>query len=100
MIRSELKSALLEGNSTLNAKDVDAIVSVFFDEIIDRLSKGGRVELRGFGTFTTRPQQARTGRNPKTGVSVEVEAFRRPLFRAGRDLQILLNAASSSPLKR
>jgi integration host factor subunit beta len=90
----------MRGNIALSAKDIDAIVSVFFDKIIERLSEGGRVELRGFGTFTTRPQQARIGKNPRTGVPVMVEASRRPHFRSSKDLQILLNTASSSPLKR
>lgn len=94
MTRSELKSALLQGNRTLSGRDVEAIVSIFFDEIRDRLAEGGRVELRGFGTFTTRAQQPRTGKNPKTGVPVQVEASRKPHFRPARGLQTLVNTAA------
>lgn len=95
MTRSELKSALLQGNRTLTGRDVESIVSIFFEEIRDRLAEGGRVELRGFGTFTTRAQQARIGKNPKTGVPVQVEAFRKPHFRPARGLQTLVNTAAS-----
>lgn len=95
MTRSELKSALLQGNVTLSAKDVDAIVSVFFEEIINRLINGGRIEIRGFGTFTARAQQPRLGKNPRTGVPVQVEASSKPHFRPARSLHILLNTAAS-----
>ena len=74
MIRSELIQKLAEENPNLNLQEVERIVDLFFKEIVDRLSSGGRVELRGFGAFTTRARDARTGRNPRTGEQVPVDA--------------------------
>ena len=62
MIRSELVSKLADENPGLTLRDIENIVSCFFDEIIDQLADGGRVELRGFGTFTTRARDGQIGR--------------------------------------
>ena len=72
MIRSELLQALSSDNPDLRPEEVEQVVDIFFDEISARLAEGGRVELRGFGTFSTRKRDARTGRNPRTGDPVEV----------------------------
>ena len=73
MIRSELLHELHKDNPELRAEEVEQVVDVFFDEIAERLAEGGRVELRGFGAFSTREREARTGRNPRTGETVEVD---------------------------
>lgn len=91
MIRSELVQLLMRDNPDLSARDVERIVTVFFDEISQRLSADGRVELRGFGAFSTRARDARTGRNPRTGESVEVEAKRVPYFKPGKEMRARLN---------
>lgn len=91
MIRSELVQLLMRDNPDLSARDVERIVSVFFDEITQRLSADGRVELRGFGAFSTRARDARTGRNPRTGEAVEVEAKRVPYFKPGKEMRLRLN---------
>jgi integration host factor subunit beta len=91
MIRSELVQLLMRDNPDLSARDVERIVTVFFDEITSRLSANGRVELRGFGAFSTRARDARTGRNPRTGEAVEVEAKRVPYFKPGKEMRIRLN---------
>ena len=67
---------------------------VFFDEITNRLVDGGRVELRGFGAFSTRSREARQGRNPRTGESVEVEEKWVPFFKTGKLLRDRLNGNS------
>lgn len=72
-------------------REIDHIVSVFFDQIIDQLAKGGRVELRGFGAFSTRARDERMGRNPRTGEPVEIEAKRVPYFKAGKQMGRILN---------
>ncbi len=92
MIRSELLQALHKDNPELRAEEVEQIVDIFFDEIAQRLSEGGRVELRGFGAFSTREREARMGRNPRTGDAVEVDAKRVPYFKAGKDMRRRLNA--------
>lgn len=94
MIRSELLSQLAKDNPELRAEDVEQVVTIFFDEISQRLSEGGRVELRGFGAFSTRERDARQGRNPRTGEKVEVEAKRVPYFRPGKDMRRVLNEES------
>jgi integration host factor subunit beta len=91
MIRSELVTSLSESNPDLTTQDVERIVSLVFDSIVERLADGGRVELRGFGTFSTRARAARQGRNPRTGDAVEVEAKRVPYFKPGKDMRTRLN---------
>ncbi|WP_176591182.1 integration host factor subunit beta [Sphingobium sp. EM0848] len=91
MIRSELIQKLAEENPNLNLQEVERIVDLFFKEIVDRLSNGGRVELRGFGAFTTRARDARTGRNPRTGEQVPVDAKRVPYFKPGKEMRERLN---------
>ncbi|WP_010164040.1 MULTISPECIES: integration host factor subunit beta [unclassified Sphingomonas] len=93
MIRSELVEMLASENPDLSARDVEALVTTFFDEISKRLALGGRVELRGFGAFSTRPRDARTGRNPRTGELVAVEAKRVPYFKPGKEMRVRLNVA-------
>ena len=58
MIRSELLNALAKDNPGLKAEEVEQVVDIFFDEIGQRLAEGGRVELRGFGAFSTRERDA------------------------------------------
>lgn len=91
MIRSELLSVLAKDNADLRAEDVEQVVDIFFDEISQRLAEGGRVELRGFGAFSTRARDARQGRNPRTGEAVQVEAKRVPYFRPGKEMRRVLN---------
>ncbi|NLS25800.1 Integration host factor subunit beta [Sphingomonas sp. S2M10] len=91
MIRSELVQLLVQENPGLSIREVEKIVSIFFDEIVGRLSEDGRVELRGFGAFSTRARDARVGRNPRTGESVEVDAKRVPYFKPGKEMRIRLN---------
>ncbi len=91
MIRSELLAALQKDNPDLRTEEVEQVVDIFFDEITQRLAEGGRVELRGFGAFSTRDREARVGRNPRTGESVEVPSKRVPYFKAGKDMRRRLN---------
>ncbi len=91
MIRSELIDRLVARNPGLASRDVEGIVDSFFEEILSQLSRGGRVELRGFGTFSTRDRDARTGRNPRTGAAVEIDAKRVPHFKPGKDMRARLN---------
>lgn len=91
MIRSELLQELHKDNPDLRAEEVEQVVDIFFDEIAQRLAEGGRVELRGFGAFSTRERDARIGRNPRTGEAVEVPAKRVPYFKAGKEIRERLN---------
>ena len=87
MIRSELLQELHKDNPDLRVEEIEQVVDVFFDEIAQRLAEGGRVELRGFGAFSTRDREARVGRNPRTGEAVEVPAKRVPYFKAGKEIR-------------
>ncbi len=91
MIRSELLQALHKDNPELRAEEIEQVVDIFFDEISQRLAEGGRVELRGFGAFSTREREARQGRNPRTGEAVSVPAKRVPYFKAGKEMRRRLN---------
>jgi integration host factor subunit beta len=91
MIRSELVAFLSEANPGLSARELDLIVNVFFDAITARLAAGGRVELRGFGAFSTRARDGRTGRNPRTGASVTIQPKRVPYFKPGKEIRERLN---------
>ena len=91
MIRSELLQALAKDNPELRQEEVEQVLDIFFDEITERLAEGGRVELRGFGTFSTREREARTGRNPRTGEAVDVPAKRVPYFKPGKEMRERLN---------
>ena len=82
MIRSELVQKLCSDFPDLTQREVESVVSAIFDSITEQLAKGGRVELRGFGAFSTRKRDARLGRNPRTGESVEVERQARALLQA------------------
>lgn len=92
MIRSELIQRLAEENKDLTLMEVERIVELFFSEITEQLAKGGRVELRGFGAFTTRARDARTGRNPRTGEAVSIKAKKVPFFKPGKEIRERLNA--------
>jgi integration host factor subunit beta len=92
MIRSELVSAIARENPGLRAEEVEKIVSTFFDEIGQKLASGGRVELRGFGAFSTRARDPRKGRNPRTGDTVSVPGKRVPYFKPGKEMRARLNA--------
>lgn len=96
MVRSDLARLLADDNPDFAPSDAKGIIAIFFNEISGRLSAGGRVELRGFGTFSTRPHDPRTGRNPRTGVVVEVAAKRVPHFKPGKEMRDQLNTPAGT----
>jgi integration host factor subunit beta len=91
MTRCELISRLAKANPELLRASIERLVSLFFATIADRLIDGGRVELRGFGSFSTKARRARIGRDPRSGQSVEVLAKRVPAFRPAREMNKILN---------
>lgn len=92
MIKSQLIQKLADENPHLYQRDVERIVSSVFEEITDALAQGDRVELRGFGAFSVKHRDARVGRNPRTGESVEVPQKRVPFFKTGKDLRDRMNS--------
>lgn len=91
MIRSELIQIVADENPHLYQRDVERIVNTIFEEIISAMARGDRVELRGFGAFSVKRRDARTGRNPRTGESVVVDEKHVPFFKAGKLLRDRLN---------
>lgn len=91
MIRSELIQKLADENPHLFQRDVERIVNTFFEEIIEAMARGERVELRGFGAFSVKNRHARLGRNPRTGEAVEVDEKAVPFFKTGKLLRDRLN---------
>lgn len=91
MTKSELIAELAAANPHLLGRDVEVIVGTIFDEITAALARGDRVELRGFGAFTVKRRDARTGRNPRTGAAVPVEEKIVPFFKAGKELRERVN---------
>lgn len=91
MTKSQLIQRLAEENPHLYMRDIENIVDTIFERISQALIDGDRVELRGFGAFSIKERDARTGRNPRTGETVEVEAKRLPFFKTGKALRERLN---------
>ena len=91
MTKSQLIQKMAELNPHLYQRDVERIVSTIFDEISEALAQGNRVELRGFGAFSVKHRDARRGRNPRTGESVQVEKKAVPFFKTGKKLREMLN---------
>ncbi|MDA0241482.1 MAG: integration host factor subunit beta [Proteobacteria bacterium] len=91
MTKSELITRIAELNPHLYQRDVERIVSTIFEEISAALSRGDRVELRGFGAFSIKSRDSRVGRNPRTGEAVEVVSKTVPFFKTGKQLRELIN---------
>jgi integration host factor subunit beta len=91
MIKSELVQKIAEANPHLYQRDVEHIVDAMLDEITTALARGDRVELRGFGAFSTKSRPARLGRNPRTGAQVKVAEKVVPYFKTGKEMRERLN---------
>lgn len=91
MIKSELIERLCKENPHLALRDVERVVHCIFEAMTTALERGGRVELRGFGSFSVRSRSSRVGRNPRTGAAVHVPAKAAPFFKSGKELRERLN---------
>lgn len=91
MIKSELIQQLADSHPTLTHNEAGRVVDIIFEEIIHALETGGRVEIRGFGTFTSRARRGRLGRNPRTGEDVMVTPKHVPFYKVGKGLLDRLN---------
>jgi integration host factor subunit beta len=91
MLKSDLVRHIQAQNPHLYLQHVEKIVDAIFDEIIASMARGKRVELRGFGAFSVKIHQARTGRNPRTGALVPVPKRTHPQFKMGKEMKERLN---------
>jgi len=87
MQRSELVNTLVEKQPHLRHQDVEMSVKAMLEQMSQALASGGRIEIRGFGSFSLNYHPARIGRNPKTGDSVAISGKYVPHFKPGRDLR-------------
>jgi len=93
MTKSQLIELVAQNKPGLPRKTVEAAVNAVFEELVEALKRGERIEIRGFGNFTVRKYKAYTGRNPKTGEAVKVAPKSMPFFKVGKDLRERINDA-------
>lgn len=93
MTKSELIEQIAMHQSQLSIKEVEAAVRLILDDITDALASGGRVEIRGFGSFSLHYREPRIGRNPKTGDPVTLDGKFVPHFKPGKELREQVNAS-------
>lgn len=90
MNKSELVEALAS-EKNLTYKKSEEIVNIIFDSMSDTLTRGGRIEIRGFGSFIVKDYKAYMGRNPKTGEVINVNPKKLPFFKVGKELRELVD---------
>ena len=91
MNKSDLIEMLTKKLPNLAGRDVEVIVNTIFDSMTEALRKQDRIEIRGFGSFEVRVRKPRIGRNPKTGMAVEVGERYVPFFKVGKELRERVN---------
>jgi integration host factor subunit beta len=89
--KSELIEYIAERQDQLSVKDVELAVKMVIDCMSDMLAEGDRIEIRGFGSFSLHYRAPRTGRNPKTGESVDLPGKHVPHFKPGKELRDRVN---------
>lgn len=99
MTKSELISRLARRRESYTTKDMELAVNTLLKQVAEALEDGQRVEIRGFGSFSLRYRAPRTGRDPKTGNAVELDAKHIPRFRAGKALRDRVNDAALRSLR-
>ena len=90
MNKSELIEALSNKENLTEKKAID-VINLIFKGFVDELKNGGRIEIRGFGSFVVRSYGAYTGRNPKTGQNIKVSPKKLPFFQVGKDLREMVD---------
>src|SRR5499426_3809892 len=91
MTKSGLIEVVAERTPHISKKDTEIVVNTIFDSMAQALSKGERIEIRGFGSFQVKVREAREGRTPKTGEPVHISAKRTPFFKVGKELKEMVD---------
>jgi integration host factor subunit beta len=99
MTKSDL-IATLAARASISSGQAEQLVNTIFEAMADALVAGDKIELRGFGTFTVRSYDGYTGRNPRTGETVEVAPKKLPFFKVGKDLKELVDRAREANAER
>jgi integration host factor subunit beta len=92
------KSDLIEiisQKGKMTKKRAEDVVNLIFDSMVEAMKKGDRVEIRGLGSFVVKDYEAYTGRNPRTGESIQVKPKRLPFFKVGKELKDRVDGGSS-----
>ena len=95
MTKSELIERIVRKQSQLVYRDVELAVKAILEHMAECLAGGGRIEIRGFGSFSLHFRSGRVGRNPKTGTSVSLPAKHVPHFKPGKRLRERVNGELS-----
>ena len=93
LTKSELIERIAARQTQLSPRDVELAVKTMIEEMANALADGGRIEIRGFGSFSLHFRAPRVGRNPKTGASVELHGKYVPHFKPGKELRERVNSA-------
>lgn len=91
MTKSELIEVVAAKVANFSRKDIEIIVDTLFKSMTDTLSKGSKVEIRGFGSFKIKKREGRQGRNPKSGENIFIEPKKVPFFKAGKEIRERIN---------
>jgi integration host factor subunit beta len=91
LTKSKLIARITRINNQLSPRDVELSVKALIDYMADTLAEGGRIEIRGFGSFSLHFRAPRVGRNPKTGASVTLDGKYVPHFKSGKELRERVN---------
>jgi len=91
MTKSELIEAVAAKVTNFSRRDVEVIVDTLFDSMAQSLSRGDKVEIRGFGSFKIKERDGRQGRNPKSGENIFIDAKKVPFFKAGKEIRERIN---------
>ena len=91
MTKSELIEAVAAKATNFSRKDVEIIVDTLFESMAHSLTKGDKVEIRGFGSFKIKERDGRQGRNPKSGENIFIDAKKVPFFKAGKEIRERIN---------
>lgn len=93
MNKSQLIEKLAE-RAHLSLGDAEEVIAIIYRKMRDTLVSGGRIEIRGFGSFVVKDYRAREGRNPKTGEKIPVAAKKLPFFKVGKELKQRIDKAA------
>ena len=99
MTKSELIEVLAHKQQHLPYKDVEIAVKMLIEQMSDSLSRGKRIEIRGFGSFSLHFRPPRIGRNPKTGAAVPLSGKYVPHFKPGKELRERVNVSLEDALE-
>ena len=97
MTKSELVERIADKQSLLAMRDVDLAVKTMLEHMTACLSTGGRIEIRGFGSFSLHHRRGRVGRNPRTGTPVSIPSRHVPYFKPGKVLRERVDGAAPDP---